>query len=495
MEANARRMAEAAAVATAAETASGVAASEVALPWDGLALNDGFCVPGAGDAADSAPDTPSMADPTDLLSASPAQAAEAATRAARSVAPALVAPGVALARSGGAHSVLGPTGLGTAATGPVVSAQTTSATHVSRAPRPASYPTATIDSAPPVFPAGAFRPARRRSPPPARASEPAVPPDWSRAFPQPQPGVSGALSSVPVAGPAAQGTTPQGGTQLPSQRPLTPADAAAATAMASSAAAYAASAGPRNLPLPPQPTELLQPTPLLPGGQACCSPGPGALVAPQVAQLAPLVGPEEAPKVPPGWAVTGGQGVHRKKDGPRAVHFSPHLLREFMRLARRNTTRGIETCAVLAGKISQGAFFVTLLVVPKQEGTANSCNTLNEEEIFEVQDKHELFSLGWIHTHPTQTCFMSSIDVHTHCAYQTMLPEAIAVVMAPTDPRRKCGVFQLTSPNGGLQAVQRCAQRGFHAHPPLRNGKPYYDDASHVMLDERCKFACMDLRS
>lgn len=186
--------------------------------------------------------------------------------------------------------------------------------------------------------------------------------------------------------------------------------------------------------------EVLQPTPAVPGQAACCAPGTGALVpAPQ-----PLPPQAEGPKAPDSWSVTNGDGVGRKDDGPRAVHFSPHVLREFMRLAARNTRQGIETCAVLAGKMSQGAFFVTLLVVPKQEGTENACNTLNEEEIFEVQDKHELFSLGWIHSHPTQTCFMSSIDVHTHCAYQTMLPEAIAIVMAPTDPKRKCGVFQLT---------------------------------------------------
>ena len=43
---------------------------------------------------------------------------------------------------------------------------------------------------------------------------------------------------------------------------------------------------------------------------------------------------------------------------------------------------------------------------------------LNEEEIFDVQDKRSLYPLGWIHTHPTQTCFLSSVDVHTQCGYQ-----------------------------------------------------------------------------
>ena len=37
----------------------------------------------------------------------------------------------------------------------------------------------------------------------------------------------------------------------------------------------------------------------------------------------------------------------------------------------------------------------------------------------------------WFQTHPTQTAFLSSVDLHTHCSYQLMLPEAIAIVCAP----------------------------------------------------------------
>lgn len=43
---------------------------------------------------------------------------------------------------------------------------------------------------------------------------------------------------------------------------------------------------------------------------------------------------------------------------------------------------------------------------------------LNEEELFDYQYERGLMPLGWIHTHPTQTCFLSSIDVHTQCGYQ-----------------------------------------------------------------------------
>ena len=35
-------------------------------------------------------------------------------------------------------------------------------------------------------------------------------------------------------------------------------------------------------------------------------------------------------------------------------------------------------------------------------------------------------------THPSQTAFMSSVDLHTHYSYQVMLDEAIAIVVAPS---------------------------------------------------------------
>lgn len=43
---------------------------------------------------------------------------------------------------------------------------------------------------------------------------------------------------------------------------------------------------------------------------------------------------------------------------------------------------------------------------------------------------HDLWPVCF-QTHPTQTAFLSSVDLHTHCSYQLMLPEAIAIVCAP----------------------------------------------------------------
>ena len=76
---------------------------------------------------------------------------------------------------------------------------------------------------------------------------------------------------------------------------------------------------------------------------------------------------------------------------------------------------------------------------------------------------------------------------------QTQLDEAVAVVMAPTDPRNRVGIFRLSTP-GGLKLVQRCTQRGFHPHPPTSTGQPIYELCGHVYLNPRAKHQVVDLR-
>lgn len=91
---------------------------------------------------------------------------------------------------------------------------------------------------------------------------------------------------------------------------------------------------------------------------------------------------------------------------------------------------------MLCGILKSNALFITRLIVPEQTSTSDTCETLNEGELFDYCDKEELMVLGWIHTHPTQTCFMSSRDLHTHVGYQVMMPESIAIVCAPTKTPR-----------------------------------------------------------
>ncbi|KAK7264685.1 hypothetical protein RJT34_32295 [Clitoria ternatea] len=175
------------------------------------------------------------------------------------------------------------------------------------------------------------------------------------------------------------------------------------------------------------------------------------------------------------------------------LHIPIKMMEDFLRLASENTRKNLETCGVLAGSLKKRVFHITTLIIPKQESTSDSCQTLNEEEIFEVQDSLSLFPLGWIHTHPSQTCFMSSVDLHTHYSYQIMLPEAIAIVMAPTDTTSPHGIFHLSDP-GGVSVIRNCQQRGFHPHEEPTDGSPIYEHCSHVYMNANLKFDVVDLR-
>ncbi|KAJ6649929.1 STAM-binding protein-like A [Pseudolycoriella hygida] len=146
----------------------------------------------------------------------------------------------------------------------------------------------------------------------------------------------------------------------------------------------------------------------------------------------------------------------------RSVLIPKDTMFKFLLLAAKNTANNVETCGILAGRLAQNQLLITHVIVPKQNGTSDSCTTMNEEDIFDIQDQQNLITLGWIHTHPSQTAFLSSVDLHTHCSYQIMMPEAIAIVCAPK--YQETGFFCLT-PNYGLEFIARCRQTGFHPHP------------------------------
>ncbi|KAF2266175.1 hypothetical protein CC78DRAFT_459838 [Lojkania enalia] len=147
----------------------------------------------------------------------------------------------------------------------------------------------------------------------------------------------------------------------------------------------------------------------------------------------------------------------------RTVFLPPTLRHQFLSCASKNTRLNLETCGILCGILKSNALFITRLVIPEQTSTSDTCETVNEQELFDYCDKEELMVLGWIHTHPTQTCFMSSRDLHTHVGYQVMMPESIAIVCAPTK-EPSWGIFRLTDPPG-KQVILNCSQPGiFHPH-------------------------------
>ncbi|XP_034939769.1 STAM-binding protein-like A [Chelonus insularis] len=178
-----------------------------------------------------------------------------------------------------------------------------------------------------------------------------------------------------------------------------------------------------------------------------------------------------------------------RKQGLRKIIVPTKIIREFLILSYVNTMNNKETCGILAGKLEKDQLSITHLLIPKQSGSSDSCVTHNEEEIFDYQDQHNLITLGWIHTHPTQTAFLSSVDLHTHCSYQLMMAEAIAIVVAPKYD--ETGYFILT-PEHGLNFIAQCRATGFHPHP---NEKSLYTHAQHCKFDATAGIQVIDLRA
>nr|GAT60500.1 predicted protein [Mycena chlorophos] len=189
------------------------------------------------------------------------------------------------------------------------------------------------------------------------------------------------------------------------------------------------------------------------------------------------------------------------------------IIGRFLSIASANTSRNLETCGLLLGReIARGGsvgsvsdlggregggggrsrYVVETLLIPKQHATSDTCTMDEEEAVLMFTESRGLITLGWIHTHPSQSCFMSSVDLHTHASFQCMLPESFAVVCAPKSTPH-FGIFRLTDPPG-LKTVLHCTEKqAFHPHPDL----PIYTDADkgHVQMRDGAPLEIVDLRS
>uniref|UniRef100_I1QNJ0 MPN domain-containing protein n=1 Tax=Oryza glaberrima TaxID=4538 RepID=I1QNJ0_ORYGL len=176
----------------------------------------------------------------------------------------------------------------------------------------------------------------------------------------------------------------------------------------------------------------------------------------------------------------------------RMVYVPEELISRFLNEAVENTTKSLETCGIIAGTLRVDMdvkyFIATDLIIPKQESTSYSCEATNEEEILDIFEQLGSPShLGWIHTHPTQECFMSSVDLHNHYSNQKDLREAFAIVVAPS--KREQNIFHLTVPDG-MDEIGDCDDRGFHPHD-----RTTYEECSHVKWDSTISLHNMvDLR-
>jgi len=115
----------------------------------------------------------------------------------------------------------------------------------------------------------------------------------------------------------------------------------------------------------------------------------------------------------------------------RSVFFPSTLRSKFLEIAAAHLRENVEMCGLLCGTVVNNALFITCLVIPEQRGTSDTCETENDAALVDFYSAEELITIGWIHTHPSQSCFMSSHDLHTHAGYQVSLAESFAIVCAP----------------------------------------------------------------
>ncbi|KAK9245665.1 hypothetical protein V1506DRAFT_232305 [Lipomyces tetrasporus] len=228
-----------------------------------------------------------------------------------------------------------------------------------------------------------------------------------------------------------------------------------------------------------------------------------------VSSMSSVLPPERPPKLPsyghatesPTPVILPSKSIEHKSTATteggaqlRTVFLPSELRSSFLEIALPNTRNKLETCGILCGILNRNAFFITHLVVPEQESTTDTCATKDEEGLFNYLDENDLFTLGWIHTHPTQTCFLSSVDLHTQNSYQLMLAESIAIVCAPMH-EPAWGIFRLTDPPG-IKAITNCRQPGtFHPHAEKNIYTNAKLPAGHVFIRDGLPLKIVDLRN
>ncbi|KAL5571355.1 hypothetical protein UlMin_020952 [Ulmus minor] len=84
--------------------------------------------------------------------------------------------------------------------------------------------------------------------------------------------------------------------------------------------------------------------------------------------------------------------------------------------------------------------------------------------------------------HPHVRRYLYEGPLQFHNSYGIMLPEAIAIVMAPIDT------------SIGVSVIRNCQQRGFHPHDEAPDGNPIYEHCSHVYMNANLKFDVVNLR-
>ncbi|XP_044760050.1 STAM-binding protein-like [Coccinella septempunctata] len=173
--------------------------------------------------------------------------------------------------------------------------------------------------------------------------------------------------------------------------------------------------------------------------------------------------------------------IHKQRRtvrGHRTVVIPSRITTAFSYLSLQNNKKNVETVGYLAGRESEpNVLVITHLLLPKQQGYSDYFKVIDSSSLVRYLDAEDLMTIGWIHSHPMETPYLSSSDMHYHGVFQNVLPEAIAIVYSPKEMRSQ--VFNLT-PDHGLTTIMACGKKGFHTHP----SKPPITMVSHHTVND-----------
>lgn len=71
-------------------------------------------------------------------------------------------------------------------------------------------------------------------------------------------------------------------------------------------------------------------------------------------------------------------------------------LPRFLSIAALNTARNCETCGLLLGRDQGGKYVVTVLLIPRQHSTSDTCTMDEEELVMQFTEERALITLGWV---------------------------------------------------------------------------------------------------
>ena len=80
----------------------------------------------------------------------------------------------------------------------------------------------------------------------------------------------------------------------------------------------------------------------------------------------------------------------------KSVRLPRSCLQRFLSIARVNTSKNRETCGLLLGKDKGNKYVVTVLLIPKQHSTSDTCTMDEEELVMQFTEERHLITLGWV---------------------------------------------------------------------------------------------------